>query len=246
MSACDFTYTHYEEILNKIEQTDYRVIFFNESNSHDHELILRHDVDVDLESAYKLALIENRHKIRATYFVLIRSPFYNIFDRSNSDLIKGILDMGHQIGLHFDEAYYGVSDAECIIKNVASEVQVLKDSFGANIFAVSFHRPSPFILQSDIRLSHNLINTYDRNFTKAFKYISDSRRLWKDGCLCHCFEKNSDEYPNPKIQALVHPLWWTEKSRSAQDTLENLLLKKLKTIDNELKNNIQIYKKLYD
>ncbi len=246
MSACDFTYTHYEEIMDKIKKSNYKVTFFNESNSHDQELILRHDVDLDLESAYKMALIENKHKIRTTYFILIRSPFYNIFEKSNSDYIKGILDLGHQIGLHFDEAYYGHNDTDSMIKNVEAEVQLLENACHTNISAVSFHRPSSFLLQSDIKLKNGLINTYAKGFIKDFKYISDSRRMWKEGCLCKLLERSAEDNSIPRIQALVHPIWWTDRSMSSQDAMESFLIKKLVAIDSELEKNIQIYKKLYD
>lgn len=245
MSTCDFTYTHYERILGLINRTDYKVTFFNEAYLNEKEFILRHDVDVDLEKAYKMALIEKKYNIKATYFILIRSPFYNIFDRYNSELIKGILDLGHQIGLHFDEAFYGPNDVDKVIKYVDSEVQILNDYFHTKIFAVSFHRPSQFILQSDIKLKNDLINTYGRKFFEGFKYISDSRRLWKEGCLCSFFEKTSADYAIPdRIQALVHPIWWTDQSLSAQDTIEKILIKKLEYLDSELEKNIQIYNRL--
>lgn len=246
MSTCDFTYSHYEKILDMIKQTDYKVTFFNKTYLNSKELIVRHDIDIDLEKAYRMALIENKHEIRTTYFILVRSPFYNIFDKSNSDFIRYILDLGHQIGLHFDEAYYGLNDVGNVIKNVDSEVRILEDCFDTKIFAVSFHRPSQFLLQSDIKLNNNLINTYDRNFIKEFKYISDSRRMWKEGCLCRFFEKTGIDYSSPdRIQALVHPIWWTDKSLSAQDTMERFLLNKLKHLDSELEKNIQIYKRLF-
>jgi hypothetical protein len=245
MSTCDFTYSHYERILGLIKKTDYKVALFNESYLYEKELILRHDIDVDLEKAYKMALTENKYNIKATYFILLRSPFYNIFDRFNSNLIKGILDLGHQIGLHFDEAYYGSNDADNLIKYVDSEVQILKDHFDTKIFAVSFHRPSQFLLESDIKLKNNLINTYDRNFTKGYKYISDSRRRWKEGCLCRFLENTGADYSTPdRIHALVHPIWWADKRLSAQDTMEGFLLEKLAYIDSELEKNIQVYRRL--
>ena len=245
MSDCDFTYSHYEKILDLIQKTEYKVVFFNGSYLHDRELIIRHDIDVDLDKAHRLALIENKHNIRTTYLIMLRSPFYNIFDRSNSDYIRGILDLGHQIGLHFDVAYYGLNDMENVIKNVDAEVQILKDYFNTGIFAVSFHRPSQSILQTDIKLNNGLINTYDRNFTKKFKYISDSRRMWKDGCLCTFFDKAGIEYPAPSIQALIHPIWWDEKDLGAQAAMDRFLLNKLKYFDSEMGKNIQIYNRLF-
>ncbi|MDF2592200.1 MAG: hypothetical protein K0S75_1666 [Clostridia bacterium] len=245
MSTCDFTYSHYEKILELVKKAEYKVTFFNEAYQHEKEFILRHDIDMDLEKAYRMALLENKHNIKTTYFILIRSPFYNIFDKFNSDLIKGILDLDHQIGLHFDEAFYGLNDVESIIKKVDSEVQILEDYFDTKIFAVSFHRPSQFLLQSNIKLKNNLINTYELDFTKEFKYISDSRRTWREGCMCRFLEKSDANYHSPdRIQSLVHPIWWTDKSQSAQDIIEGFLLKKFSYLDGELVKNIQIYKSL--
>lgn len=228
-----------------IKNTDYTTKFFNEANRSGRELILRHDIDVDLEKAYGMALIEKKYGIKTTYFIFIRSPFYNIFDRFNSDFIRGISDLGHQIGLHFDETYYGIEDVESIKRNVDNEVKILKDYFDANVFAVSFHRPSKFLMQSDIKLNNNLINTYARNFTEGFKYVSDSRRMWKEGCFCRFFEKASpDYYKHNRIQALVHPVWWTDKSLGTQETIERFFIEKMKHIDNELGKNIQVYKRI--
>lgn len=245
MPECDFTYSHYERILDLFKKAEYKAAFFNESCLHDRALIIRHDIDLDLDKAYRMALIESNHDIRTTYLIMLRSPFYNIFDRANSGYIRGILDLGHQIGLHFDEHYYGSNNRENIIKNVDSEVQILKDSFDTGIFAVSFHRPSQFILQSDIKLNNGLINTYDRDLMKKFRYMSDSRRMWKNGCLCKFFDKKATECPAPGIQALIHPVWWHEKSLGAQAAIDLLLLNKLKYFDSELEKNIQIYNRLF-
>lgn len=246
MSSCDFTYSHYKDILNLIKNTDYTATFFNEANRSEKELILRHDVDVDLEKAYKMALIENKHGIKTTYFISIRSAFYNIFDKSNSDFIRRICGLGHQIGLHFDEAYYGTEDVENIKRNVDNEVRILNDYFDVNVFAVSFHRPSKFLLQSDIKLNNSLINVYSKKFTEEFKYVSDSRRMWKEGCFCRLFDKSGPDYhKHNRIQALVHPVWWTEKSLDIQEMLERFFIEKIKHTDLELAKNIQVYKRFF-
>ena len=56
MPTCDFTYSHYEEILDLVHKTDYKAVFFNEAYHHDKEIIIRHDIDLDLEQAYKWRL----------------------------------------------------------------------------------------------------------------------------------------------------------------------------------------------
>lgn len=246
MSACDFTLEHYQDILRTIQEKGYRDIFFNEATGNPKEILLRHDIDLDLESAYKMALVESRCGMRATYFIFVRSPFYNILDSANSNFMKEIASLGHQIGLHFDQAFYGTDDIEVLKNHVDAEVQLMVNCFDRDVFAVSFHRPSRLILESDIKLNNNLINTYDKSFTRNFKYISDSRRMWKDGCLCRLIEKADENGMSiPCIHALIHPVWWVETGINAQVTMEKFLLNKLKYLDDELQKNIQVYMKLY-
>ncbi len=243
MLDCGFTYSHYEEILRLINNSDYKAVFFDTSRRRDMELIIRHDVDVDLSLAHKMAVLENRYGIGTTYFIMLRSPFYNIFDKANFAYIRGILALGHQIGLHFDESFCDSDDIDTIASDVDCEVRLLRDSFEAPVCAVSFHRPSQLILNSDIKLNDGLVNTYGRIFTKEFKYISDSRRAWKDGCLCG-FLKAGINSPD-RIQALVHPLWWTDSTLDAQTVIEGFLADKLRAFDSELEKNIGIYNKIF-
>ena len=43
--------------------------------------------------------------IQSTYFIMLRSPVYNLFSRENSEYLKKIIGFGHHIGLHYDDAY---------------------------------------------------------------------------------------------------------------------------------------------
>lgn len=243
ITDCEFTFFHYEKILDLVNNSNYKTVFFNGSHLNDRELIIRHDIDLDLGQAYRMALIENKHQIKTTFFIMVRSPFYNIFEKANSDLVNGILDMGHQIGLHYDEAYYCQTDTQSVIEHVDSEVRLLKSQFNTEIYAVSFHRPSQFILHTSFKLNNGLINTYDSDFAREFKYISDSGRMWKNGCLCRFIDKA--DCLTPKIQALVHPIWWNDESMSAKDTMERFLHNKLKIFDSELEKNMRIYKRMF-
>ncbi len=46
-------------------------------------LILRHDVDFSVDRALELAKIENNYGISSTYFFLLHSDFYNIFEKDS-------------------------------------------------------------------------------------------------------------------------------------------------------------------
>ena len=57
-------------------------------------ILLRHDVDNDVQAARKMAFLENKLGIRSTYFLMTRSPIYNLFSRHNQDAVEEILKLG--------------------------------------------------------------------------------------------------------------------------------------------------------
>ncbi len=57
---------------------------------------IKHDVETNVKKALKIAKIEKKHNIRATYFV----QSYLLFD--NVKLLKSISDMGHEVSYHYD------------------------------------------------------------------------------------------------------------------------------------------------
>jgi hypothetical protein len=243
MHICNFTYTHYDEILELIKESDYKVSFFNEIPLDGRTIIIRHDVDIDMEKAYKIAFMEHRHGIRTTYFILIRSPFYNIFEKNCWELIKRISELGHQIGLHYDETFYNTGDIKYIAEQIDKEAVILSDCLKIKVWAVSFHRPSRIVLDSDIQLNNSLLNTYSKRFLCEFKYISDSRGMWKEGCLCRYLKKDSPDYCKYDcIHALMHPVWWSDKQLSTSETLKGIFADRLNFVDKELSKNIDVYK----
>lgn len=66
---------------------------------------LRHDIDLDLATALKLAKIESDLGLRATYYALHTADYYrrtgNRDPRARSLLLR-IQDLGHEVGLHND------------------------------------------------------------------------------------------------------------------------------------------------
>jgi len=95
----DFTLTFYEELLKSIMNADYKIITFNESlNCKDSRyLILRHDIDYLPENALRMALIEHKLGIKATYFFRIIPSVFN------KDIILKIFELGHEIGYHYED-----------------------------------------------------------------------------------------------------------------------------------------------
>ena len=236
---CNFTLKHYEEICNIIAKSQYKVCFFNNCSSDFRNiLILRHDVDQSLEQSIKIAMIENRYNVKSTFFLWLRSPFYNIFEKKYSDIIYEIISLGHQVGLHFDESSYKIENKIDLNRFINKEINIIETYFGIKIYSISMHRPSKWLLNNDIKLD-KYINTYEKRFFKDFKYLSDSRRQWKEGCICNKIDINKYN----KLHILFHPFWWVDENVDFNKRIFNFIKEKKQKIDLDLSNNIDIYKK---
>jgi len=239
---CNFTLKHYEEICNLIAKSQYKVCFFNNcSLDFRNTLILRHDVDQSLDQSIKIAKIENKYNIKSTFFIWLRSPFYNIFEKKYSDIIFEIASLGHQIGLHFDVSSYIINSEVDFNKFIEKEINLIQTYFNINIYAVSMHRPSKWLLNNDVKLD-KYINTYEKRFFKDFKYFSDSRRQWREGCICNNI--NISKYD--KLHILIHPFWWVDKDISFNERMSDFIKDKINKLEADLENNISVYKKNKD
>src|SRR5688572_19028064 len=69
------------------------------------QCLLRHDVDVSVEYALAMARIEAEAGVRATYFLMLRSPAYNLLGRHASLAVREMAALGHDIGVHFDAGH---------------------------------------------------------------------------------------------------------------------------------------------
>ncbi len=237
--VCNFTFKHYEKICNIVAKSQYDVSFFNNySSDYKNILILRHDVDLSLEQSIKIAKIENDYNIKSTFFLWLRSPFYNIFEKKYSDIIYEIISLGHQIGLHFDMSVYKVRSKEDLNELINKEVNLLKNYFNVNIYAVSMHRPSKELLNNDEKLN-KYINTYEKKFLRDFKYFSDSRRQLKEGCICN----KIDVKKYNKLHLLIHPFWWADKDISFNKRMSDFIKEKSDKLEKDLEENISVYKK---
>ena len=237
--ACSFTLKHYEEICNIIAKSGYKICFFNDNlDNSENVLILRHDVDQSLEQSIKIAKIENKYNIRSTFFIWLRSPFYSIFEKKYSDIIYEIITLGHQIGLHFDESAYKIENETDLNNCIEKETNLIRNYFNINIYAVSMHRPSKWILDNDIQLK-KYINVYNKRYFRDFKYFSDSRRQWKEGCICN--KININKYN--KLHILIHPFWWIDKDISFNERMFDYIRDKVNKLETDLENNISVYKK---
>jgi len=198
----EFTFGGYENLLNALRAQDYSICSYQNYMTYEKAAILRHDIDQSLEKALEFAQLEKQKDVQTTYFVLLSSDFYNTASAHNTAIIHQIKDLGHDIGLHFDETKYHSS----IPLHIKDEISILTDILGFPIRSVSMHRPSKKTLEANYAFS-NIANSYSSTFFRDFKYISDSRRNWREPVL--------DIISNgmyKRLHILTHPFWYETKS----------------------------------
>lgn len=230
-----FTFDHYREIMRSINKNGYKSVRFYEE-AEGKQVLVRHDIDIDLDAALEMAKIENEEEIKATYYIWLNSPFYNIYEARYRVIINKILELGHDIGLHFDETAYKIETKDDILYWINKECDLINNYFNISIKSVSFHRPSEYVLQGDLDLG-NYVNTYSNKYFKEYKYISDSNGIWREGCGCNLFKANNFE----RVQLLTHPIWWKEENFEGDVRLDKYVQFKLDKLEDDLSKNIKRY-----
>ena len=97
--TCPFNLDHYSELLEAAKAGGYRFSFF-EGEPSDGDLILRHDVDLSLDAAVRMAELEAKADVGATYFLMTQSVFYNLGSPEGERALARLRELGHRVGLH--------------------------------------------------------------------------------------------------------------------------------------------------
>jgi len=215
-----FSYKAYSELIEQLKSKGYNISSYHNYLTNDKVAILRHDVDLSVEKALLMAELEQSLGVSATYFFLLSTDFYNIASENTHTKIKQIQNMGHEIGLHFDEIkYQNSNDTKDILLHLFNEVKVMELILGTTIRAVSMHRPSAITLEANYSLG-DIVNSYSKVFFHEFKYVSDSRRLWREDVVNII---NSGEFN--KLHILTHPFWYNNKELTAKESLSEYIKK---------------------
>lgn len=228
-----FNLENYKKIIHSFKRSGYEFIFFNEKLNQEGQVILRHDIDFDVDKALEFAKFENKLGVNSTYFFLIRSDSYNFLEPKCLEKIKLIKDLGHQISLHFDPTQY--EDFKDGLKNEIKHFEYFTDQ---KINVISFHRPPKYFLNLDKKIG-NIAHTYQKKFFKDIKYISDS-----GGDFFYENPIECQEFKNFKsIQFLTHPIWWTTTGETNIQKIENFLEEKKSSYSGHIAKNCKPWNK---
>ena len=213
----DFTYERYRRII-KLAKSKYNFSQYDSFEKESKFVLWRHDLDFSIRHSLELARIEADEKVRATYFLLLHGKFYNLLEKENTTMVKEIISLGHQIGLHFDSHYYGLQDKKQLDQKIIFEKEVLESLFETPVKVFSFHNTTDFTMSCDEWEYGGLINVYATYFQESVKYCSDSNGYWR-------FERLEDvlkqDYPN--LQILTHPGWYHQSVKSPFERVKAIL-----------------------
>jgi len=238
----NFTYQGYRELLRRLGTRGYVFASFPAAQGLLRQgrrfVLLRHDVDFDLESALRMAELDADSGVAATYFFLVRTEHYNVFSAEGSATVSRILDLGHHLGLHFDCAAYPPSwDVPALAAACAREVRLLADWFVRSVSIVSYHRPTDRVLSGDPALSAPLPHTYMAMFVREMRYLSDSRGEWRFGAP---MDDAAFTQGRP-LHILVHPVWWDDHLVPPREALARVLDRRARTLEASVARNCSVY-----
>lgn len=211
----NFTYDGYRGLIKALTDSGYQIADYHNWEQFHKCVILRHDIDNSIEKALYLAKLENELGVKSTFFVLLSSDFYNPASKKSRECLRQLQEYGHEIGLHFDELAYN-EDCDVTVC-ILNEVHVLSDILNTPITTVSMHRPSQKSLFADY-VFPGVINTYSSVFFKDFKYLSDSRRHWREPVLDVIKSGQFD-----RLHILTHAIWYNEVEESIHDTIKRFV-----------------------
>ena len=193
--TCEFELGHYDELLTAAKAGGYRFAFFD-AEPRAGDLLLRHDVDLSLDAALRLAELESRAEAPATYFLMTRSVFYNLASPDGERALARLRELGHRVGLH---AVW--PDAE------------LDDRFDG---VVAWHNPDPEYMCAPL---DGAVNVMQAPFFDPEHYRSDSNQRWRHGCPHEELAAGRFEW----LQLLTHPEIWAYPGATMRETMLAML-----------------------
>ena len=193
--TCEFSLGHYRELLEAARAGGYRFAFF-EGEPRDGDLLLRHDVDLSLDAALRLAELEADSGARATYFLMTESVFYNLASDEGEHALARLRELGHRVGLH---AVYPHAR--------------LDDRFEP---VVAWHNPDPDYMTAPVE---GALNVMSEPWFAPATYRSDSNQHWRSGCPHG--ELRSGAFP--WLQLLTHPEIWAYPGATMGETMQAML-----------------------
>ena len=238
LNLSDFSYDTYQNLLHILLKSRRNLCFrdFCQAPPNGNFLLLRHDVDYTPKAALQIAKLEADMGIKATYFVLFSSPYYNLFNSEYILFPKKLAEMGHEVGLHYDLEVFETFTNKSPIELLSLEIDTLSTLTGIEVKSIAMHNPS--LSGADLFRNTKFVNAYDDKFTKQIPYFSDSCGAWRSDFVNHIKNQNIP----PQMQLLIHPIFWGKTSLNRWEKLDFFINSR----KNELSNDHKYIKDIWN
>ncbi|MGH3117038.1 MAG: hypothetical protein ACRDQ2_07990 [Gaiellales bacterium] len=193
--SCGFSLEHYRELLAAAREGGYQFSSFV-IEPHAGNLFLRHDVDLSLDAALRLAELEADAEVRATYFLMTQSVFYNLASPEGVRAINRLRELEHGVGLH---AVWPGAESD--------------DRFDP---VLAWHNPEPGYMSQPV---DGFVNVMQPPYFDPDHYRSDSNQRWRHGCPHEELARGDFEW----LQLLIHPEIWVYPGESMGETMNAML-----------------------
>ena len=193
--TCEFDLAHYRELLEAAKAGGYRFAGFD-APPQAGDLLLRHDVDLSLHAAVRLAEVEVEAGAWSTWFLMTRSVFYNLDSREGEHAVAQLRELGGRIAHH---AVWPSVDLDERFEPV-----------------VAWHNPDPEYMSTPVEGATSVMMSpwFDPDH-----YRSDSNQHWRHGCPHDALERGEFEW----LQLLIHPEIWVYDGQSMAETMQSFL-----------------------
>lgn len=219
-SSGDFRYSYFRQMLHTVRSnfTTHRLCEAIDvlPNTGSPILFLRHDVKISLHKALPMAEIEHEYGMPATYLVRSDGLLYSLAARQARILLLELVQMGHEVGLHFDLAHETLQSPS-FLRLVEAEIEAACDRIEQIICrpvrSISFQRPLPLLFGGPL-LINGRINADGQELRE--RCISDSGGKWRDGDPLAQIKRSDDSV----LQLVLHPIWWGDERMHAPQRLQ--------------------------
>lgn len=234
----DFTLKKYAILLDALKKAGYTFVTFRYYCEHKEELevsrfvILRHDIDLKARNALTIAQIEHERGIAASYY-------FRVVEQSNKpEIIKAVVELGHEIGYHYEDMTICDGDVEKALAHFKSHLDYFRQFYP--VMTICMHGSPRSKYDSRGLWKHYDYHDYgiigepyfDVDFSKVF-YLTDTGRRWdgfnvsvrdkipvyqdqwiKEGLVYHSTDGIIKESGNgtlaKRLMMTTHPQRWTD------------------------------------
>lgn len=185
-----FTYKKWDSFCEKLNKNGlYSIPALSVASDSGNYLVLKHDVETNVPSAYRIAQIEANRGHKGSYYV----QAYLIGDPDNVALLQEMQKMGHEISYHYDVMDSNQGDINQAIREFSQNLALFEEK-GFPIKTVCQHgnpvvervgysSNRDFFRSAQVQCLYpeiaDVMVNYPEKHQTQYKYFSDAGRLFK-------------------------------------------------------------------